>query len=756
MIAAQPGGGALDAILALMAHHVTELTAAIADAPAAQSRDMQRVVVSCRASETGRPQPLATSYSLQPPPQPFRHTLTPLPSCRLSPCRLDEPFTEPLSPATPRESRGVQVEDGLANFADADCISDAGCDAESVETGGEILIMRSAWQVVDDGVVQHYLTALQERNTQIARQTSPRFLRRARTVASTSTLELGDVCCREVFSWVIHPVSGQRLLWDVLSLFALAYDIFMIPMNVFEISQDRALLALQWICAVFWLLDMVMSCRTSVLDGPMLQTSARFIASRYARTWMPFDLLIVLADWVVLNGGSGDALYAIRVLRVFRLVRIAKLMTLARAFEQRIYSNQAHLCLSLFRIFVEFSVAMHLITCAWFWLGDNVSGGWTSEEHMGGTTVFYKYFYASRWTIAQISGRTDVVIRTAPEYTFTCFVCVFGFCALSLIISSITNTMIELSALHRERTEQLGLLLGYLQRHRLSAALSMRMKMHFNAQLKERGDSPNDEPMLQLLPKQILMDVFHEIRGPVVTSHPFFADLSFEFSRVLFRLCSEAVQPFSIQNNEVLFMAGDACSRMLFVELGFLHYVPSSADQKSKYAEGKSESAVVSFDTAEEVVSDDSPAKKAEILGRTLAVEGVLKPDGQPIGPRMWLSEAALWVQWENRGKLTASSRGTLFALEASDFIAAVRLFRDAFVRTSLYARAFAEQLQHPNEPLDDVSRPIAAYIPDVVPTMESSRSDKSSKSGRSTPQGRRRCEPELVPGTLSAEIEKL
>merc|ERR1712137_343464 len=100
----------------------------------------------------------------------------------------------------------------------------------------------------------------------------------------------------------------------------------------------------------------------------------------------------------------------------------------------------------------------------------------------------------------------------------------------------------------------------------------MRAKVHFQTLLKDNHADEKEQKVIRMLPKQTLMDLLHEIRSPVVIAHPLLHDLSTEVPRFIYRLCSEAIKPIRVQENEVSFARGDACLRVLFVERGLLQY----------------------------------------------------------------------------------------------------------------------------------------------------------------------------------------
>mmetsp|Transcript_103178 Transcript_103178/g.160872 ORF Transcript_103178/g.160872 Transcript_103178/m.160872 type:complete len:148 (+) Transcript_103178:2-445(+) len=134
------------------------------------------------------------------------------------------------------------------------------------------------------------------------------------------------------------------------------------------------------------------------------------------------------------------------------------------------------------------------------------------------------------------------------------------------------------------------------------------------------------------------------------------------------------------------FAKGDACSRMFFVVEGLLVY------KWSKKSPRRSQ----------------RPPREWDVRALTSAT--CLLEDEELLKPKRWLSEAALWIEWENQGELIACQLCSLLALDAGDFMNVVKLFRDAWARAVLYARVFVEQLK--KKRLSDVMTPITDYMP--------------------------------------------
>jgi len=523
--------------------------------------------------------------------------------------------------------------------------------------------------------------------------------------------------------WALHPMCWQRLCWDMLTLFLLLPDLFVTPLQVFGLPRHAALISFEWISGFFWLLDIPMTFGTGFLDGDVVQLAPPIIARRYLKNWFGFDIVVVVVDWALLVGLWKHV--QMRMLRTFRLMRVFKVLHMTKTFEVRYTADECSLYLGLSKLFLEFTLAVHFITCGWYWLGSTVLGGWVSSEDVRGQTFFYRYFAASRWTIAQISGRTDIELRTASEYMYTVFVCCFGIGLFSVVISCVTNAMLEIEHLQRERTQKQRAFFRYLSRHRqISAELRLRIKVHFERFASNPHTEKQEQEVLETLPHEDLLNLFYELRAPAIMHHPLFADISVEFPRLLLRLCSD-MKPALVVQDEVLFTCGDACDQAHVVDRGVLLYMHGatagrpSVDAGVAFVEEPEGSparrhCLGCFRAKSDSMDDGSVGLGHQGSTDAGDLPAVVISDSEVVRPGAFLCEAALWVDWHNQGTATAQEVCALLMLNANEFLTSVIRYTNAFARVALYARKFVEDLCFLTK-LTDLQSASQDYIPEVT-----------------------------------------
>merc|ERR1712217_427774 len=74
---------------------------------------------------------------------------------------------------------------------------------------------------------------------------------------------------------------------------------------------------------------------------------------------------------------------------------------------------------------------------------------------------------------------------------------------------------------------------------------------------------------------------------------------------------------------------------------------------------------------------------------------------GEALKPNMWVSEAGIWVKWENQGRLVALCRSILLALDAKGFEQVLCEYTGAYASSILYAKEFIRVLQSMNQLTD-------------------------------------------------------
>lgn len=466
----------------------------------------------------------------------------------------------------------------------------------------------------------------------------------------------------------LHPHQKLKMTWNVICLFAIMYDIVMVPASAFELPDYRALDAIEWGLTILWSLDIFVTLRTGCLEGEHLVTNQWRILVNYAQTWMIMDVTVVTLEWMArlsdANTGFGSILRTSRVfrsMRVMRLLRLGKLKILVSLIEDQINSGFLEMLFKVSKLCLAFLVAVHGVTCCWYAIGDSARDGWQSyygPTILGPRDFYFWYFASFRWTMAQINGRTEMdERRNVTEMAYTCVVAVlFAVVFMAFFISCVTTAMMELGSMAKntKRQEVKDFLSG--------SHLSMRLNLAINQHVKENTQNTEnplaqEERIMKLLPKALGNDLRYELLTPIMVKNHFFAEIKSAHPSTMRTICDAATTHIPAAMWEVVFDRGDACTRMLWVDQGVLMYSDGVAEWSP------------------ETNTDSVP--------------------GEALRKGTYISEAALWVEWNNHGRLVAGCQSSLVAVDATSFSDCLVAYKEAFNRSLQYAQQFIIELQN-------------------------------------------------------------
>ncbi|CAK0794888.1 unnamed protein product [Prorocentrum cordatum] len=456
---------------------------------------------------------------------------------------------------------------------------------------------------------------------------------------------------------VMHPEGAARLLWDTVGALVCFFDLIVLPLQFFDVMWlDDISAVMDWLTAIFWTVDMFLSCITGVYINGILRMQRRQIMCRYATTWMPLDLLVVGIEWGTLRSDDDDnaasmagVVRGFKFLRFFRFLRLVKVRVIIRNLERRFNSEALLLSLKVLRHIASVMVLNHVLGCIWYALGNSSDDGWVAE-YVEGRSVLYRYMTSIHWSISQFHGAMEVAPQTDNERTFAVVVVIFALIVFSWFLSSMTNAMLQLQQVHEAPTKLNRQLLQFLQERRVSGMLASRVKKFVDLRSGSPFVRECDVKLLEIMPANLLMDIHEEVYAAVVSVHRLFSDMYTVFPGTVRQLSHEAMLEKVEQPGNIIFSTGDACGRMLFVEQGKLSYMHGARN-------------------AGMLRSNPTRAFRRSILSGTAqhsvtsgwrklrsGVAEVASDSGEElIGKARWMSEAAIWTTWENCGELTSS-----------------------------------------------------------------------------------------------------
>eukprot|EP00403_Amphidinium_massartii_P021702 CAMPEP_0178397348 /NCGR_PEP_ID=MMETSP0689_2-20121128/14198_1 /TAXON_ID=160604 /ORGANISM="Amphidinium massartii, Strain CS-259" /LENGTH=816 /DNA_ID=CAMNT_0020018051 /DNA_START=137 /DNA_END=2583 /DNA_ORIENTATION=+ len=398
------------------------------------------------------------------------------------------------------------------------------------------------------------------------------------------------------FQWlVLRPSSTKRTTWDLLSTVMLLYDIFFIPLEVFELPESQSRMILDWTTSIFWIVDMFVSALTGYYANEVVELRIKKTVPTYLRSWFPLDICTVITDLLLLTLGSGvsEAVGAFRVNKTVRLVRVLRFLRLLRLRKVRKALNDLHdtlqseytrIWLNIFVLLLFIIILNHYIACGWYGIGRANFGDYNltwlkshsnpdgSEDDRGRV---YWYSTSLQWSLTQFTpaGMEVHAVNTIERF-FSVGVLLFALVTFSSFLSSITASMTSLRQLQKEAYQMESSLRKYFRMNDISAELGVCILKHCKKARKgrKRRYLEWEVPVLMSLPEHLQVRVHEEVYLGSLLHMPFFEYYAAICQSGAREICHRAVSMKHLRSGETSFFEGEQAIKAVIVAGGTMEY----------------------------------------------------------------------------------------------------------------------------------------------------------------------------------------
>lgn len=490
-------------------------------------------------------------------------------------------------------------------------------------------------------------------------------------------------------SFVTVPSSKFRLVWEVVAIILLGWDVFWVPFQTYQPKDTLVTRTLELMSLGYWTFDIAASFMVGYYrqDG-VLTMRLDEISINYLRTWFFYDVSCIIMDWVIYiwlwNIFGGNSYKLARLLRMFRFLKLNKRI---KATMKRFTSPYQIIFIEICKSLAVVIVLQHLTACAWHACGTyytkSSSGRWTDAADLPNRSIGYQYLTSLQWAITQLGvGAVEVVPVNSAERFFAVVVGIASLMITSVLVSTITSNMVRLEEMQRSEQELESQLRTYLR----SRDISERLKSHIfgfvrktrNTRQQKAVNNREIEAMCGL-PSAVGYALRREVYMPTLLHHPFFSTL-FTKEGVVDRKRERellnhvlAEHPFAME--EDLFRTGDTATRMIFLVNGEVLY-------KSRL--------------------DDFP-------------------NGLKVFGGEWIGEQALWLKWRMVGRAMARLPTDVVYVDSSAFQKVYAPVAYARKYAALYVKMIEKQFENMTDLLDfgdgkpKAERGPPAWVTDLV-----------------------------------------
>ncbi|CAE7618979.1 Cnga4 [Symbiodinium sp. CCMP2456] len=469
-------------------------------------------------------------------------------------------------------------------------------------------------------------------------------------------------------AWVcmLHPSGGLRTSWNLLVALCVLYDLLVIPLAVFDLPESSLSQALDIGIQAFWNLDFGLAFLTGFYDQGSLVMDRVAVARQYAKTWMVFDLFLILMDWsvtvmdhVTLTGNPADWSRTIRMLRLLRLVRIVRAIKLRRGFvavQDLLHSQAASLYLSFYVSLGQLLVLNHWMACAWFGVSWLNTDNWVVASGLQDQNAQRQYLACILWSFCQL-GVGESPLQPTNEVEMLLNVCITfrSLITSATLISTMSSLIAGLRKIEQDETTEFRLLRRYLKHNEIRSEVTQFLQHQYA--LKQQARSFHARvPLLDLLSRPLFHELQFERYRLSLCKLRLIRDLldepGMQTLHTLYELASTSLHHTVAASGDVIFLSGKAAASAYLKLSGSLCYYHDEGDD----------------------VLDDS----------------------------RWVAEMCLWAPWVYMGDLESMSMSELLALDADAFCATLSQNWDTQQAASMYAKRFLAAM-HKQKMLTDI-----------------------------------------------------
>lgn len=503
-----------------------------------------------------------------------------------------------------------------------------------------------------------------------------------------------------------EPDSAMDQIYNVGGFLILLCDLSVMPVVLaWDLPFEGVLVVQAWLSLIFWLSDLVLCFFTGFFEEGELNMDVNAATRRYLRSWFVPDFLVVSCDlfsiiMLTFIGSERSSGVGLRFARFAKLGRLLRIMGLVRAFRatraleamvERNLSELQRTFLRVMAIAIGWLWMNHILACVWYAVGryapSDTGARWVEQAYLTDFEDFqyahagrvFQYASAIHWAIAQTTlGAMEVASVNTAERIVNVGCLLIGLFFGSSLISSMSAGMVEFRMSGRIRSNMMSTLRRYLLENNVNKKVALSVQRQAAARLSDTAMlTAKDVPALATLATGIRDTLHSEICQPHLQKHQLFQLWQHIDCQWFQQFCSKAVELKFLRPEDDLFLPGSESVATFFIICGEMEYT-----QKP----------------------ESSP---------------VLVLTKRIVEHNAWLSESTLWVHWIHVGKMEATTRCQVLAIQVDGVAHAMLEHYTIRALATDYGRIFAERVVSAKPPRlpwpHDLSVPFADFGDVVV-----------------------------------------
>ncbi|KAJ4826597.1 RAC-alpha serine/threonine-protein kinase [Turnera subulata] len=401
---------------------------------------------------------------------------------------------------------------------------------------------------------------------------------------------------------IVSPFDPRYRLWETYLVFLVFYTAWVSPFEFGYLDKPMGGLAIaDNVVNAFFAVDIVLTFFVAYLDKKtyLLVDEPKRIASRYAKTWLAFDVVSTVPSELV-RAVLPNKLQPYGYFSMLRLWRLRRVSTFFARLEKD--KNYSYFWVRYCKLICVTIFVVHVAACFFYRLAaknQDVADSWIGSvwEVFLQEPLWVRYVKAVYWSMTTLTttGYGDLHPVNADEMVFVIFYMLFNLGLTAYLIGNMTNLIVHQTGRTRQFRDTIQAASSFATRNNLPVRLQDQMLAHLSLRYRTDSEGLHQQETIDSLPKAIRSSIAHYLFYSVVDKVYLFSGVSED---LLFQLVSEMKAEYFPPREDVILqneaptdlyvmvtgavVVGEATTGDVFGEIGVLCYRPQLFTVRTK------------------------------------------------------------------------------------------------------------------------------------------------------------------------------
>lgn len=400
--------------------------------------------------------------------------------------------------------------------------------------------------------------------------------------------------------YVLLPMSFFQRKWDILMLFCIFYEFFVIPMKI-SFQFDKSSVFSHFIDFVIFLIscfDILFNIKTGYINiRGVLELNPLLIASRYKAKFIFYDLMAsipiisAIQIYILLEPSSSiinytrDSLDYVNLILLHKVLRFSRLKRILSRFDENTLYNPA--IVRITKSTIGLILLWHWIACFYWFIAFSEGftlNSWTPNPSFLYQSTFSQYNYSLLWAVTVTAGvGVDIEPLTNIELVFTSIVIVFGVALYGIILGSTSSAFLSMDDQDADLRKQLESLNNFMRKKKVSFDLQKRIEENLKYLWSSQQTlNVSNQWFLDGVHSLLKLELCINLNKQYLDKIPMFKNISFDCLVFLLNLLESRIY----LPEEYVICEGSYSQNLYFIQTGILEIIDKRASTRIRLYDG--------------------------------------------------------------------------------------------------------------------------------------------------------------------------